>query len=139
MPKITRLYVKTSLLYLVAGLVLAAVLAFTSIVELPLALQAAGPVYFHLYLVGWVTQLIMGIVFWMFPKQSKERPRGSEGLAVVTYALLNVGLILRVVGEPAAAVSASPVWQWALVASALLQWLAGLCFVVNTWGRVKER
>jgi hypothetical protein len=46
----------------------------------------------------------MGIVFWMFPKWSRERPRGSEGLAVVTYALLNLGLLLRVIGEPARAV-----------------------------------
>jgi hypothetical protein len=31
------------------------------------------------------------------------------------------------------------VWQWALVTSALLQWLAGLFFVANTWTRIKER
>ncbi len=139
MPIITRLYVRTSLIYLFAALTLAVVLSLSQVMDLPLLLRAAGPVYFHLFLVGWVTQLIMGIVFWMFPKYSKERPRGREGLAVATYVLLNIGLVLRLLGEPAAAGSTAPVWSWLLVLSATLQWLAGMFFVANTWGRVKER
>lgn len=139
MPIITRLYVRTSLVYLFAALTLAVLLALSQVMDLPKLLQAAGPVYFHLFLVGWVTQLIMGIVFWMFPKYSKERPRGNEGLAVATYVLLNIGLVLRVLGEPGAAVSTSSFWSWLLVLSATLQWLAGMFFVGNTWGRVKER
>ena len=139
MPTLTRLYVKTSLLYLAAALALALVLALAQTTKLPALLAAAGPTYFHLFLVGWATQLIMGIVFWMFPKQSRERPRGSERLATVVYGLLNAGLILRVVGEPARAVSAAALWAWLVAISALLQWLAGIGFVANTWGRVKER
>lgn len=139
MPTITRLYVKTSLLYLVAALLLALLFGLAQAITLPPLLAAAGPVYFHLFLVGWVTQLIMGIVFWMFPKYSKEHPRGSERLALATYGLLNAGLLLRVVGEPARAVDPAPLWGWLLAASALLQWLAGAGFVANTWDRVKER
>lgn len=139
MPAITRWYVRTSLLYLIGSLTLAALLAVAQVIAVPQVLQAAGPVYFHLFLVGWVTQLIMGIVYWMFPKYSKERPRGREGLAVATYVLLNTGLLLRVLGEPAKAVNTAAVWSWALVASAGLQWLAGIFFVGNTWSRVMER
>jgi predicted membrane channel-forming protein YqfA (hemolysin III family) len=105
---------------------LALVMASGQVVALPPLLRFAGPAYVHLFLVGWVTQLIMGIVFWMFPKWSKERPRGSERLALATYLLLNAGLLLRVVGEPARAVDLAPLWGWLLVASALLQWLAGV-------------
>lgn len=139
MPTITRLYVKTSLLYLVAATSLGFLLALAQATTLPPLLAATGPLYFHLFLLGWVTQLIMGIVFWMFPKRSKERPRGSERLALATYVLLNVGLLLRAIGEPARAVDPAAMWGALLVASALLQWLAGVCFVGNTWGRVKER
>ncbi len=139
MPILTRLYVKTSLLYLVAALVLAMVLALAQTVTLPPLLAAAGPVYLHLFMVGWIMQLIMGIVFWMFPKYSRELPRGNERLAAVVYGLLNVGLLLRVIGEPARAVSPAALWGWMLALSALLQWLAGAGFVVNTWGRAKER
>jgi hypothetical protein len=139
MPPITRWYVKTALLYLIASLGAAVLLALGAVTGLPAPLGAAGPVFAHLFLVGWVTQLIMGIVFWMFPRATRERPHGSERLAIAVYLLLNAGLLLRVLAEPAATVSPSALWRWALVASATLQWLAGLGFVANTWGRVKER
>lgn len=139
MPTLTRLYVKTSLAYLVAALLLALIMALGQATVLPRLLVAVGPVYFHLFLVGWVTQLIMGVVFWMFPKYSRERPRGSERLAYATYGLLNVGLLLRAAAEPMRALDPAAMWGWLLVASALMQWLAGAGFVANTWGRVKER
>ncbi len=90
-------------------------------------------------MVGWVAQLIFGIVFWMFPHYSKEKPRGDERLGWLVFWLLNLGLLLRVIGEPAQAISPQPIWGWALALSAVFQWLAGLFFVINTWGRVKER
>jgi heme/copper-type cytochrome/quinol oxidase subunit 1 len=89
-------------------------------------------------MVGWVTQLIFGVVYWMFPRYSKEQPRGNERLAWAAYWLLNVGLILRVLGEPLTGLgqtAGAPL----LAASAMLQLGAGWAFVINTWGRVKER
>ena len=102
-------------------------------------LSAWMPAYFHLFMVGWVTLLIMGVAYWMFPKWTKARPRGYPALAWATYGLLNAGLLLRIVGEPALTQSPLPMWQWAVVVAALLQWLGGLAFVFNIWPRVKER
>jgi hypothetical protein len=75
----------------------------------------------------------------MFPKYSKEQPRGSERLGWLVFWLLNLGLALRIIGEPAQALAPGPWWGWMMVASAVSQWLAGALFVINTWGRVKER
>jgi len=100
---------------------------------------ALSPVYFHLFMVGWVTQMIFGVIFWMFPIVSRARPRGSERLGWATYVLLNGGLLLRVVAEPANSVAPGGGWGWVLVASALMQWLAAVAFVVNAWPRVKEK
>jgi hypothetical protein len=125
MPPLTRWFVKLSLVYFVAAL--------TGGVW-----QAAGgplwltPVTIHLLVVGWVTGMIFGVAYWMFPKFSTEQPRGANGLAVASFGLLNLGLLLRVVGEPMAV-------GWLLVASAVLQWLGAAAFVVNTWPRVKGR
>ncbi len=58
------------------------------------------PVYYHLLLVGWVTQLILGVAIWMFPMFSQAHPRGNVKLTWATYFLLNLGLLLRVVGKP---------------------------------------
>ncbi|MEW6085726.1 MAG: hypothetical protein AB1607_14130 [Chloroflexota bacterium] len=38
------------------------------------------PKYIHLPVFAWLTQQIFGVVFWLFPKYSVEKPRGSETL-----------------------------------------------------------
>ncbi len=137
MPTLTRWFIKIALLYFIAALLLAILLAAAGMLELPAWIGSLGPAYFHLFMVGWVTQLIAGVVFWMFPKFTSDRPRGSEALAWATFWLLNIGLLLRVVAEPIQTTAPDSIWGWALILSAILQWIGGLAFVVNTWGRVK--
>jgi hypothetical protein len=139
MPTLTRWYVKTALVYFIVALGVAVLLAARNLLRLPPLVDTLGPPYLHLLLIGWMTQLIMGIVFWMFPKYSREQPRHSEGAAWAVYAMLNIGLLLRAIGEPANTLRTERVWDYLLLISAMLQWLAGLVFVANTWGRVKER
>ena len=85
--------------------------------------------------------LIIGVVFWMFPKFSLERPRRSERLGWSSYILLNLGLLLRVISEPAntALGNLASIWAILLTIAAILQWLGGMAFVINSWGRVKEK
>src|SRR5512138_2320553 len=138
MPTITRWFIKTSFICLGLALVSGILLAL----QRPLNLGALGrifPVYIHLLVFGWLTQLVFGVVFWMFPKYSNERPRGSEALAWWTYGLLNAGLLLRAVAEPINAIQANPVTGWVLVTAALVQLAAGTAFVFNTWARVKGK
>ena len=139
MPILTRWFLKSSLLFFILAMLLGMLLAARAPLNLPGLIGAFSPIYFHLFMVGWVTQLIFGVVFWMFPKYSREKPRGSETLGWIVFGLLNLGLVLRVIAEPAQALNPSQAWGWILAASALFQWLAGVIFVINTWGRVKER
>ena len=57
---------------------LAIFVALRSLVALPPIVSGLTPVYFHLFMVGWVTQMIFGVIFWMFPIVTRARPRGSE-------------------------------------------------------------
>lgn len=139
MPVLTRWFIKLSLVYFAAALLIGVAQAAQPFLDLPAFVPALGPVYFHMFLVGWVTQLIFGVVYWMFPKFNMEKPRGSERLAWATLILLNLGLLLRVIFEPAVAVQPAAGLGWTLALSAILQWLAGLAFAMNTWGRIKER
>jgi hypothetical protein len=143
MPPLTRWHIKSAFLYLAAALLLGVVLALGAVATLPVTVPSwmanLSPVYFHLIMVGWVTQLIFGVIFWMFPIVSRARPRGSERLGWATYILLNVGLLLRVLCEPLNAMNPRGTWGWGLAASALFQWLAAVLFVINAWPRVKER
>jgi cbb3-type cytochrome oxidase subunit 1 len=139
MPTLTRWFVKASLVYFIAALLSGVILALRAVLDLPGFLNGLGPVYFHLFMVGWVSQLIFGVVYWMFPKYTSENPRRSESLAWATWGLINMGLVLRTFGEPLMAAQPQAGYGWILAVSAVLQWLAGLAFVANTWGRVKER
>jgi hypothetical protein len=138
MPPLTRWLIKTSFIYLIlaliGGLLLVLQPAFRWI-----AVPGFFPVYIHLFVLGWLTQLIFGVVYWMFPKYSTEKPRGSEALGWWTYALLNLGLILRVIAEPIQSIRPNSCSGGILVAAAVIQFLAGLVFVINSWGRVKEK
>jgi hypothetical protein len=139
MPPLTRWHIKTAFVYLAAALLLGVVLALGRSIRLPVWVAYLSPVYFHLIMVGWVTQMIFGVIFWMFPIVTRSRPRGNERLGWAVYILLNAGLLLRVLVEPANSASPGGVWGWGLVISALAQWLAAVLFVFNAWPRVKER
>jgi len=77
MPLLTRWFVRTAMVYFVLALLVGVTLMAQNVTELPPAVAALSPVYFHLFMVGWVTQLIFGIGYWLFPSYTKERPRGS--------------------------------------------------------------
>ncbi|MBE2223552.1 MAG: cbb3-type cytochrome c oxidase subunit I [Anaerolineae bacterium] len=137
MPPLTRWYIKSALVYLTAALLLAVILALP--INLPLFIRYMNPAYFHLFLVGWVTQMIFGVIYWMFPIITRAQPRGNEQLGWASYALLNVGLLLRAIGEPLVSTRPEAGLGWLLAVSALLQWLAAVLFVVLAWPRVKEK
>lgn len=138
MPPLTRWFVKTSFVHLVLALIAGLLMGAQSALKLT-TLAGLFPVYIHLFVFGWLTQLIFGVAFWMFPKHSAETPRGSETLGWWTYALLNLGLILRALAEPVHSIQPNLFSGWTLVISAILQFLSGLLFVFNSWGRVKEK
>ena len=118
---------------------MSAVVAARTIWALPTFIVTLRPVYIHLLMVGWVTNMIFGIIYWMFPKQSQAKPHGHEGLWHLVFWLLNIGLGMRAIAEPLHTLNMGGFWGWALASSALLQWLASIMFVINTWSRVKLR
>jgi hypothetical protein len=53
--------------------------------------------------------------------------------------LLNAGLILRAIGEPAIVLLPEAGLGWTLAIASTCLLLAGWGFIFNTWGRIKER
>ncbi len=138
MPPVTRWFVRSALVWFLLALAIGVLLAGGGAATIPgTSLLLPYPTYLHLVTVGWLTNLIFGVAFWMFPRDTAEHPRGSDRLAWLAYAGLNAGLMLRLVGEPVA-------WSGngtgtLLLLSAALQLLGGWAFVLNTWPRVKGK
>src|SRR6185369_8011790 len=97
MPLLTRWAIRAAMIYLVAGLAAGTLYFANTVWNFWPPLGALSPVYIHLLVVGWLTQLIYGVMYWMFPIISKENMRGNPRLAWTALALLNIGLILRAI------------------------------------------
>ena len=136
MDFISRLFLRSGLLCLLLGLGL--VLVPPGMAARSPWLSASWPVQLHLLTVGWLTQLIFGVAWWLFPRASRAEPARGVTAMTFSFALLQVGLVLRVIFEPMRGVNG-----WAtsalLQVSALLQFVAAVLFVVVIWPRIRER
>lgn len=139
MPTLTRWAAKAALVYLVAGTLAGALYWAQSQWSLWSPLAALNPIYIHLLVVGWLTQLIFAVIYWMFPIISRNNMRGDPRLAWAALILLNAGLVLRAICEPWRTLSANQVNGLGLVLSATLQAIAGYLMVIVCWPRVREK
>ncbi len=131
MPLVTRSFVKLGLLWFVVACAAGLMNALWHGAHVVLMAS-----WLHLLVVGWVSHLIFGVALWMFPRWTKERPQGPAWVGMVALALLNLGLVARVVGESFPALGAS---REALIVGAAAQWLAGVLLVFLLWPRVRGR
>jgi hypothetical protein len=129
MPVLTRWFIKSSLIYFVAALLISLTLAASTVWDLPDWTVRLGPAYFHLFLVGWVTQLIIGVVYWILPRFSGSR--GNTTLAWLAFGLLNLGVWLAGVGP---AVGAPAIVTFL---GRLAEVGAALAFAIHAWPRIK--
>jgi len=140
MPPLVRLYVKTAFVYFLAGFCLLALIALDRWLNVSRWLKVVGVGQLHLLVVGWITQLAIGVAYWMFPRLRREqdpRPRGSDALAWAVYLSLNGGLLLRLGAEPFFLMG-GPAWLAPLLALAgVLQAAAALLFGWLIWARVR--
>ena len=137
MPPLIRRYVKTSLLFLMAGLLLGGyiVVAQFGLAAYPPRLFITAHV--HLLLVGFMLMIVMGVATWMFPRPARDDARYRPGLAEVVYWLITVSTVVRAAGEILAGLSGAPALRAAIITGSLGQIAAAILFVANIWWRVR--
>ena len=141
MPVEIRWFIRTSLCFFAASLLLgAAMVAWRHL------LGGAVPwpwvvVHTHLALVGGMLLMIVGVALWMFPLDRGRFPdargRYDPVLARTCYALLTGGLLLRAVVEPLAGDRSGGLPGILLVAAAASQVAGFLAFLFSIWTRVR--
>lgn len=91
------------------------------------------PAHRELLLVGWTIQLVMGVAFWIFPRQRLgSLPYGREWLGWLAVGLLNGGVLLIVIGSLMSASHAT--FQ---ILGRFAELSAATALSVNLWGRVR--
>jgi hypothetical protein len=140
MPPIGRTFVKAAFLCFLAAVLLGALMTLDRWLSFSHWLKVVYLSQLHLLLVGWITQLSIGVAYWIFPRFRKEqdpRSRGSDTIAWGVLICLNVGLLLRFLFEPFYLMGPRS-WLAALVAlSGVLQALSALGFGWLIWGRIR--
>ncbi len=136
MPTLTRWFLRAAIVNLVAALALALLMALPALAG---SAPAWRPVYVHLLVMGWATQMIFGVGLWMFPRKKPLDLKSVDWLGWGCFALTNLGLALRALAEPALAMG-----RWAhagtgVTIAAALQLAATLAFVIQAWPRVTAR
>lgn len=76
MLPVTRWFIKAGMIYLATGMLL---LFIDSMPFIGLEIQLL-PVYWHMIVIGWITQIIMGVSIWMFPRKRRDRQKRDSVL-----------------------------------------------------------
>src|SRR5699024_6650610 len=116
MPKLSRLFIKTGLIYFIAAIILRLLLDIFHLFP-SFILQ---PLFWHALMMCWITKIIMGVSTWMFPGMIKKEGFKAQKLIWFTYLCLNTGLIVRFISSPLVVMYRQTVWQLLLALSAVL-------------------
>ncbi len=138
MDPLTRLMGRTSLLYLVGGFILGAMLMISEGIGAGWG-NVWGDVHAHILFVGWFVQFAIGIAYWLLPRRKRpERPYGYNTTAAYTaYGLINTGLVIRIIVEPlhnAGQLNGTPA-TIGLGVSGILMACAGIIWGFQIWQR----
>ena len=137
MTPLVRRYIKTSFVFLLAGLVLGGwIIAAEFLVgRYPPRLFITAHV--HLLLVGFMLMIVMGVATWMFPRPAKDDTGYRPGLAETVYWLMTIATAVRAVAELWAGLSPAPALRLVIAAGGLGQLAGAGLFVLNMWRRVR--
>lgn len=138
MDRFTIVMVKASLAWMLAGFVLGGLMMVDRVTpgDWRSWLQ---PTHGHMLFVGWFVQFAIGIAYWLLPRKRRpELPVGyRETLAFAGWAMLNAGLLLRVIGEPMERTGNDGTLSITILGfSAALQVAAVIVFISQLWPRI---
>jgi hypothetical protein len=128
MPRQTIWFIRASLIYLLAGFTIGALILAQKGRPFDAGVWLLLPLHMEFLLVGWLVQLVLGMAFWIFPRFGVGAPRGREDLIWISFALLNLGIVLV----------ALQLWlPAALLAGRLAEAAGMLIYIAGSWERVK--
>ena len=136
MPTLTRWFLRAAMVSLVAAFAIGLITSLPSLADVALAWR---PVYIHLIVLGWASEMIFGVAYWMFPRKDPLDLARVPWAGWICFSAINAGLVVRVFSEPALAMHPTPLAQTGALVAALLQLVAVVAFVVLAWPRVIGR
>lgn len=130
MPRLSVWAVRLSLLYLLLGFTLGALMLANKGVPFAPWVWSLFPAHIDILLFGFVIQLAIGMAYWILPR-FRGGTRGNETVLWITVGLLNLGIwmvaIIAIINLPG---------QW-LTVGRLLEGMAAVLFTFQVWKRIR--
>jgi hypothetical protein len=99
MPRLSYLFIRTSLVYLVLGFTFGGLILANKGIPFYPMIWALLPTHIEFLTLGWLTQLALGVAFWILPRLTGSAPRGDERWSWAAFFLVNFGIALNVVAS----------------------------------------
>ncbi len=133
-----RYFIKTSILFLIAGILTGLYMSYGKyVLNEGYSLEMASA-HTHLILVGSVMMMIMGVALWFFPRPTKEDKRYNHNLILLTFWTMAISTALRFVFQVLLSFIYS---NWISVAVSIFstfQIVAIILFFYSMWGRIRS-
>lgn len=139
MPRLTRYAIRLGLVHLALGMGGWLLYTLNQIGTVGGNWAALRPISLHWITVGWLTQLIFAVMYWMFPIISRAAPYGERWIAWLGFGALNIGLAWRAVFEFGLSQGWGSQAGWGLVGAGVLQWAGVTAWIIAVWPRIRER
>lgn len=129
MPQLGRLFIRTSLIYLFLGFTFGALILANKGIPFAPWLWALLPAHIEFVIIGWLTQLALGVSFWILPRFASSSPRGDEHWSWVAFILINLGILTYSLAQFVVLSRFQPLAR-------ALQTLGLMAFVLGNWQRI---
>jgi hypothetical protein len=132
-----RYFVKTSLTFLVIGILTGLHLSFGKYISQTGYFAELISAHTHVILVGSVMMMIMGVALWFFPRPEKVDKKYKPDLILVTYWMITIATGFRFVMQVLASYYYISWVNFAIVVFSAFQVFAIILFFYSMWGRIR--
>lgn len=129
MPRLSRFFVRAALIYLLLGFTFGALILANKGVPFAPLIWALLPSHVEFLILGWLTQLALGVAFWILPRLGSVTPRGDERWSWAAFVLVNLGIFVSIVSPYVG-------FSWLGLVARLVQFGGFLLFVIGNWQRI---
>lgn len=137
MTPLVRRYIKTSFVFLLAGLALGSYIIVAQFVLDRTPSRLLTTAHAHLLLVGFMLMMVMGVATWMFPRPARDDARYRPELAEAAYWIVTAATAVRAAAEIAVGLAGVLGLRWLIAAGGLGQLAGAALFALNMWWRVR--
>ena len=132
-----RYFVKTSIMFLVLGILTGLYMSYTKYIARTGYSVEILSAHTHIILVGSVMMMIMGVALWFFPRAEKTDKKYNPDLILVVYWVMTVSTGLRFIFQLIKGLFWIDDFDIFITITSTMQVVGMILFFFSIWGRIR--